>query len=232
MRFKLKHTLATRWFHWVNFPLLFIMIWSGMLIYWADDVYYIGKDPDHPIFHFFPDAFYAKMDFAHRLSEGMAWHFFFMWLFAINGFLYVGYTLLSGEWRALVPDRKCWAQAFAVVLHDLHLRKELPPQGKFNAAQRISYTGIVCLGFLSLVTGLAIYKPVQVAPLTNLLGGYYWARTEHFVLTLSYLAFFVVHVSQVVKAGWNNFRSMVVGYEAMPAGAPTGARELEHPPLD
>jgi thiosulfate reductase cytochrome b subunit len=155
-----------------------------------------------------------------------------MWLFAINGFLYVGYTLLSGEWRALVPDRKCWAQAFAVVLHDLHLRKELPPQGKFNAAQRISYTGIVCLGFLSLVTGLAIYKPVQVAPLTNLLGGYYWARTEHFVLTLSYLAFFVVHVSQVVKAGWNNFRSMVVGYEAMPAGAPTGARELEHPPLD
>ena len=69
------------------------------------------------------------------------------------------------------------------------------------------------MGVGSLLTGLAIYKPVQFAWLTSLLGGYEWARFEHFWLTIGYVLFFLVHVAQVIKAGWNNFRAMVTGYE-------------------
>jgi len=67
------------------------------------------------------------------------------------------------------------------------------------------------------LTGLAIYKPIQVSWLTALFGTYELARLLHFVLTMGYLAFFVVHIAQVARAGWNNFRSMVMGYELVPA---------------
>ena len=69
------------------------------------------------------------------------------------------------------------------------------------------------MGLGSLITGVAIYKEVQFSWLTTLLGGYPAARVEHFALTMGYLLFFMVHVAQVIKAGWNNFRSMVTGYE-------------------
>jgi len=142
-------------------------------------------------------------------------HFFWGWFFAINGLLYVLYTLVSGEWRQLVPDRKSFREAWLVVLHDLHLRKEPPPQKKYNAAQKISYTAIVVMGFLSLATGLAIYKPVQMGWLRWLFGGYERARFFHFWLTVGYVAFFFVHVAQVIKTGWNNFRAMVIGVEVV-----------------
>ena len=69
------------------------------------------------------------------------------------------------------------------------------------------------MGAGSLLTGLAIYKPVQAASLTALLGGYPAARLEHFALTVGYVLFFVIHITQVVRAGWNNFRAMVIGAE-------------------
>ena len=68
------------------------------------------------------------------------------------------------------------------------------------------------MGAGSLLTGLALYKPTQLAWLTFLLGGYKMARLEHFVLTLGYLLFFAIHMDQVIHAGWNNFRGMVTGY--------------------
>ena len=104
-RLQEKHTLMTRWTHWVNFPVLAMMIWSGLLIYWANDVYSISLF-GVTLFHFFPDWFYNVLGLGHRLAEGMAWHFAVMWLFAVNGVLYVGYTVFSGEWRELVPDRR------------------------------------------------------------------------------------------------------------------------------
>ena len=149
----------------------------------------------------------------HRLAEGMAWHFTFMWFFAINGLLYVAYTFWSGEWRELVPNRHTFAEAWQVVLHDLGIRKQPLPRRKFNGAQRLAYTGVIAMGAGSLLTGLAIYKPVQLAWLTTLLGGYPLARLEHFVLAVGYVAFFVIHITQVIRAGWNNFRAMVIGVE-------------------
>ena len=210
-----KHPLAIRWFHWLNFPLLSVMIWSGLLIYWANDVYRIGIGR-FTLFAFFPESFYSRFNIDHRLAEGMGWHFTFMWLFAINGFLYVTYTTLSGEWRHLIPNRNSFREAWQVVLHDLHLSKTHPPRRKFNGAQQFAYTGIVLMGLGSLLTGLAIYKPTQLAWLTNVLGGYEWARWEHFCLTIGYVVFFLIHITQVVRAGWNNFRAMVIGYEVAP----------------
>src|SRR5438874_4119191 len=90
-RLERKHALAIRWFHWINFPLLAIMIWSGTLIYWANAVYI-------PL----PKPLWQALHIGYRLAEGMAFHFFFMWLFGINGLLYVIYTIVSGEWRLLV----------------------------------------------------------------------------------------------------------------------------------
>lgn len=209
-----KHPLALRWFHWVNFPLLSLMVWSGLLIYWANSVYRVGVG-DYTLFKFFPQGFYEALGVPFRLAEGMAWHFFLMWFFAANGLLYVLYTILSGEWRYLVPNRRSFREAVQVTLHDLHLSRYKPPQTKYNGAQRIAYTVVVLMGAGSLLTGLAIYKPVQFAWLTALLGGYAWARWEHFWLTVGYVLFFVIHVAQVVRAGWNNFRSMVTGFEVV-----------------
>ena len=75
-----KHPLAIRWFHWINFPLLGVMIWSGMLIYWANDIYRIGWG-DKTIIKFFPTPFYKALNIPFRLAEGMRLHFVFMWLF-------------------------------------------------------------------------------------------------------------------------------------------------------
>lgn len=212
LRLQHKHSFATRWTHWINFPILFAMIWSGLLIYWANDVYRVGFGR-LTLFHFFPDWIYNQLHLGHRLAEGMAVHFYFMWLFAINGLLYVAYTVLSGAWRDLVPDRRSFPQAIQVLLHDLGLRKTSLPAQKYNGAQKIVYSAIVLMGAGSLVTGLSIYRPTQLAWLTSLLGGYPAARFEHFCLTMGYLAFFAVHMVQVIRAGWNNFRSMLTGLE-------------------
>jgi thiosulfate reductase cytochrome b subunit len=212
LRLEKKHPRAIRWMHWVNAPVLTVMIWSGLLIYWANDVYRIGWG-NWTLFHFFPAGVYRALGVEHRLAEGMAWHFTFMWLFAVNGLWYVLYTALSGEWRYLVPNRRSFREAWQVLLHDLRLRKAEPPRRKFNGAQQFAYTGVILMGAGSLLTGLAIYKPVQLAWLTALLGGYEWARWGHFWLTVGYVLFFLVHITQVVRAGWNNFRAMVTGYE-------------------
>jgi thiosulfate reductase cytochrome b subunit len=211
-RLERKHALATRIFHWANVPILAVMIWSGVLIYWANRVYRIrlGRIT---LVQFFPEWFYRAFRIDHRLAEGMAWHFTFMWFFALNGLLYVAYTALSGEWRHLVPDRHTFGEAWQVVLHDLGLSQRPLPRRKFNGAQRLAYTGVIAMGAGSLLTGLAIYKPVQVAWLTALLGGYQAARLEHFALTVGYVLFFIIHIAQVIRAGWNNFRAMVIGVE-------------------
>jgi len=241
VRLEKKHPLAIRWFHWVNFPVLMIMMWSGLLIYWANDVYRIGWG-DIAYVQFFSDSFYERFHIGHRLAEGMAWHFAFMWVFAINGLLYVLYTAISGEWRHLLPGRSTLKEAWQVVLHDLKIRKLPLPRRKFNGAQRIAYTSVIVMGFGSLVTGLAIYKPIQLAWISSPLGqlgaatgfnatGYEMARFLHFWLTIGFCMFFLIHVLQVVRAGWNNFRAMVTGYEIVRDAPAPIETESEGAPL-
>lgn len=215
-RLEYKHLLAIRWLHWVNFPLLAMMIWSGMLIYWANPVYsiWIGS---YELFSFFPAWFNDALGIPYRLAEGLQLHFFFMWLFAANGLAYVVYLAISGEWRALLPVPSSLKRAARVALHDAHIVREKPPQGKYNDAQRIAYTSVIVMGSLSILSGLAIYKPTQLAWLTALFGGYGWARWLHFWLTILFVFFFAVHVIQVVLAGWRNFQSMITGREIVEA---------------
>ena len=201
------------------------MIWSGLLIYWANDVYKI-RIGGTTYFQFFPESFYRTLHITHRLAEGMAFHFAFMWLFFGNGLLYVLYTAISGEWRELLPDRHSFKEAWQVLLHDLHIRRTAPPQKKYNGAQRIAYTAIIVMGFGSLLTGLAIYKPVQLYWLCALFGGYDTARVIHFILTIGYCLFFIIHIVQVILAGWDNFRSMIAGFAVVKdPGAPQGPVE-------
>ena len=84
-----KHPLAIRWFHWVNFPVLTIMIWSGLLIYWANGVYKISIG-NTTIIKFFPDGFYKALKVPFQLAKGMNFHFAFAWLLSSMDF----YTLL------------------------------------------------------------------------------------------------------------------------------------------
>jgi thiosulfate reductase cytochrome b subunit len=207
-----KHPLAIRWFHWLNFPLIFMMIWSGMLIYWANGVYKIQVG-DTLLFKFFPKGFYDFFGLSGQLAKGMAWHFATMWLFTINGILYVIYTQFSGEWRFLLPQKNSWKEFGTVILHDLGIKKEVPKVQKYNAAQRIIYTAVIIMGFWSIITGWAIFRPVQLSWLTFLCGGYKAARFEHFTITIGFLLFFLLHLIQVIRAGWKNFLSMITGFE-------------------
>lgn len=229
IRLDRKHPLAIRWMHWINFPVLGLMIWSGLLIYWGDSVppyqhahqvYRIGIG-HWTLLRFFPDWFWKFLNAPYQLTTGMGYHFLFMWIFAINGIAYVLYLALSGEWRLLVPERRSVRDAIQVTLVDLHVRKGLPAQKKYNGAQRIAYSAVILMGLGSLITGLAIYKPAQAHWLTSALGGYEMARWFHFWLTMGFCAFFLVHIVQVALAGWNNFRSMVSGYEIVPIDRPS-----------
>jgi thiosulfate reductase cytochrome b subunit len=232
-----KHPLAIRWFHWINFPVLFVMIWSGMLIYWANAAFHL-RIFGHDLFHFFPDSWWSPhapswvpnflvtmgeddngnpqrylWSTDARLAEGMGWHFMFAWFFTINGLLYVSYLAFSGEWRKIVPKPRAFIESIQVVLVDLHLSKKKLPVRKYNAAQQIAYTGVIIMGALMVLTGISIYKPSEQSWLTHLFGGYTIARFIHFWTTMGFLAFFLVHVGQVIKTGWNNFRGMITGYE-------------------
>jgi thiosulfate reductase cytochrome b subunit len=209
-----KHPLAIRWFHWLNFPLIFMMIWSGMLIYWANGVYKIQVG-DTLLFRFFPKGFYDFFGLSGQLAKGMAWHFATMWLFTINGILYVLYTFFSGEWRFILPTKSSFKEFWQVILYDLGISKVIPPQDKYNAAQRIVYTLVVIMGFGTILTGWAIFRPVQLSWLTTICGGYEAARLEHFTLTITFMLFFIVHILQVIKAGWQNFLSMITGFEIL-----------------
>ncbi|MHB8635458.1 MAG: cytochrome b/b6 domain-containing protein [Fimbriimonadaceae bacterium] len=231
-----KHPLAIRWFHWINFPVMSIMVWSGLLIFWANRdgvITRFGKPVfpewffDPPVPKWFPalpkwlpgglqfDVVDHKRVFYsldQRLAEGQGWHFTIMWLFAINGCAYVLYLALSGEWRTIVPRLSSFKGAMLVALSDLHLVAAPKEDGKYNDAQKIAYTGVIFLGLVMLLSGFAIYKPTQAFWLTAIFGGYVMARWFHFWTTMLLCLFFLVHVAQVARAGWNNFRGMVTGH--------------------
>jgi thiosulfate reductase cytochrome b subunit len=180
-----------------------LMIWSGILIYWANDVY-----PG-----FFPEAFYKAFRINHRLAEGMAIHFTLGWILVFIGFSYLSMMFLSGHWRELFPDRNAVRKLIPTLLAEVGLRPHLHHDGKFNPAQRFAYTGFILLAILEVLSGFALYKPVQLRWIATMLGGHEAVHAIHFACMIAIVLFFFVHVIQVARAGWNNFRSMVAGFE-------------------
>lgn len=223
---ELKHPLAIRWTHWINFPLMILMTWSGLLLYWENNNFRIGFG-NFTLLPLFPASFYEALHLTSRNSEGLAWHLSFMWLFFANWLFYLGYLGISGQWKHVSPSKSSLGNAVKVVLHSLGFKKVKPAQKKYNDAQKIAYSAVAIMGVLMIVTGFALWKPDQLGWLAAPFGGVVIAKEIHFWLTIAFFVYFVIHVIQVIRAGWNNFRSMVIGVELVPSGVVAEASDTD-----
>ncbi|MEO5510395.1 MAG: cytochrome b/b6 domain-containing protein, partial [Longimicrobiales bacterium] len=145
------------------------------------------------------------------LAGARNWHFAMMWVLVVNGLIYLGFVYLHGEWRDLVPRRGDLRDSWEMIKFYLFVRKRHPHQGKHNALQKGAYFALPLLGTAAVLSGLAIWKPVQLAILTNLLGGYVWARYWHFMTMTAIIALSVVHIFMVFAVDPYSLRSIVTG---------------------
>jgi thiosulfate reductase cytochrome b subunit len=177
------HPLFVRVSHWVNAFVMLVMILSGWRIYNASPL--------------FPFRFPREFTLGGWLAGAIAWHFAAMWLLVGNGIFYLVYSLLSGHFRRdflPISPRLAWC--------DLRLasRGRLPHvPGRYNALERLIYIGVVLVSILAVVSGLAIWKPVQFQDLTALMGGYESARLVHFFTMVGLMLFLIVHVTLAMR---------------------------------
>jgi len=192
---KVIHPLIVRVTHWVNAGAMITMIMSGWQIYNAS-----------PIFPFrFPEA----LTIGGWLGGAIQWHFAAMWVLMLNGFGYLCYGVLS---RRFI--RKLWPITLRALATDLSdaLRGRLAhgDLDVYNAVQKLLYGGVILAGILAVLSGLAIWKPVQLKWLTAAFGDFDTARIVHFAAMAAITAFLLVHVAMalIVPA---SLRAMVRG---------------------
>ena len=189
------HPVWVRITHWINAVALFVMITSGWRVYNAS-----------PLFTFeFPQA----ISLGDGLADALLWHFAAMWLFVVNGVVYVTLGLVTGRFRRkLLPVRP------GEVVHDLRaaLTGKLSHDdlSVYNAVQRLLYIGVILAGVLVVLSGLSIWKPVQVQELTAVFGGYDAARYVHFVAMAAIAAFLVIHITLAILVP-KSLRAMILG---------------------
>ena len=205
-----RHHGIVRLAHWLNAIVLVGMIASGLQIYGAFSHFGPRGEP-------YPNPFDGRSLPAWSrlggwLAGGLNWHFALAWPFVITGLVYLGFLAWTGEWRALLFRPRDVGPAIQMQLYYLRLRPTHPPQGKHNALQKGAYTFIVVLGALSVLTGFAIYKPVQLAWLTALFGGYELARYWHFWAVWIFVGFTLLHVALVFLVDPASLRAMVTGW--------------------
>ena len=207
-----RHHWIVRLTHWVNTVVLVGMMATGLQIYGAFPHFgmrgssSLGPNPfnGHAVPHW--------MTMGGWLAGALNLHFFLMWPLVINGLIYLVYLLVSGEARTLAFRPRDIPRAAQMQLYYLRLRREHPPQGKHNALQKGAYSFIVTLGIVSVLSGLAIWKPIQLGFLTALFGGYEWARYWHFVAVWLFAAFILVHVVLVFVVDPASLRGMITGW--------------------
>jgi thiosulfate reductase cytochrome b subunit len=164
--------------HWIGAAAVICMILSGWAIY--------NASPSLPF------TFPRWMTLGGWLAAGIAWHLSAMWVLFADGVAYLSYGILSGHFRRDI--RPVGPKA---VLHDLgealsfRLGHRL---GVYNAVQRLLYTGVIVVICFSVVTGLSIWKPVQLGWLTALFGGYPLARHIHLAMMCLIVGFLVIHL--------------------------------------
>ena len=150
------------------------------------------------------------------LEGGRRWHFFFAWLFALNGLLYLVYNSANGHLRKFLFTPKDVARVPAMVLYYLRIRKESPQQEDYNPLQKLAYTSVfVVLTPLIMLSGMAMSPQLDTAFhwLPAMFGGRQSARSIHFILTFLFVGFTFGHVFMVLATGViNNMRSMVSGW--------------------
>ena len=198
--------------HWVNTLALAGMIASGLQIYGAYPHFGLRGTRLGVPNPFYNHAFPHWARLGGWLAGGLNWHFFLMWVLVFNGLLYLAYLVASGELGALAFRPRDIPRTVQMRLYYLRLRREHPPQGKHNALQKAAYSFIVLLGVLSVLSGLAVWKPVELGWLTSLFGGYEWARYWHFVAVWVFTAFTLVHVALVFLVDPASLRAMITGW--------------------
>ena len=189
------HPLWVRITHWINALAMIVMIGSGWEIYNAS-----------PLFAF---AFPPAITLGRWLAGGLLLHFAAMWILVVNGLVYLILGIVTGRFR-----RKLFPIRVAAVLTDTRAalagRLSYADLSVYNAVQRLFYLGILLIGVVVVLSGVAIWKPVQFQELTALLGGYDTARYVHFFAMAAIVAFLAIHVIMALIVP-KTLRAMIIG---------------------
>jgi thiosulfate reductase cytochrome b subunit len=203
------HPLAVRVMHWTNAVAMLVMITSGWGIY-DDDVIIRGL------------TFNEYLRLGDWAAWSLNWHFAGMWLLIINGLCYLIYGVVTGRLRErLLPIRL--RDVIETVRDTLRLKIEHNDLTTYNAVQKILYIVVILAGISQVVTGLAVWKPVQFSGLVSLLGGFQYARYIHFAGMVVIVGFLVVHVVLAVLVP-QTIKAMLFGG---PRVGPSGHNEPE-----
>jgi len=214
------HPGVIRITHWVNFFALGIMVASGLRIYDASPV--------------FPFSIPPPFTLGGWLAGARQWHFFAMWLFAANGAVWVLFNLASRHGRETTlfrPGRDARG-VLPMMAYYLRIRKDHPRGGKYNALQKLAYSTVPVIAALAVLTGVAIYWPVQAKTVTAVFGGYDTARIWHFACMAALVFFFGGHLVMVAIAGWGNFFSIFTGWRRLSPDATGEIHTSEVPARD
>ena len=189
------HPAWVRVTHWTNAFAMLLMIGSGWQVYNASPL--------------FPFTFPEQITLGEWLGGALQWHFAAMWLLAVNGLVYVTLGLVSGRFR-----RKLLPITPSGVLHDaraaLTFQLSHEDLSVYNSVQRLLYAGIIVVAIFIVLSGLSIWKPVQLQWLTALFGGYDAARYVHFFCMAAIVGFLVVHILLALLVP-KSLRAMVTG---------------------
>ena len=189
------HPIWVRITHWINALAMLVMIGSGWEIYNAS-----------PLFGF---TFPKSITLGGWLAGALLWHFAAMWVLAINGVVYLILGLVTGRFR-----RKLWPIRRNELAADfkaaLTFKLSHADLSVYNSVQRLLYLGVILAGVVIVLSGLAIWKPVQLQELTALFGGYEAARYVHFFAMAAIVGFLVVHVLLAIIVP-RSLRAILIG---------------------
>jgi thiosulfate reductase cytochrome b subunit len=196
------HPLWVRITHWVNVVAMLLMIMSGWQIYNASPLFLVPSALDP--FRFPPDITIGGW-----LAGALLWHFAAMWLLVVNGIIYVTLGILTGRFRRkLFPIRPTdVARDLAAALT---FRLSHADLSVYNAVQRLLYLGVIAAGLVAVLSGLSIWKPVQLQEITAVFGGYDAARYVHYFAMAAIVGFLLVHITLAILLP-KSLRAMIVG---------------------
>jgi Ni/Fe-hydrogenase b-type cytochrome subunit len=223
-----NHHPIVRLTHWVNVVALTIMVGSGLRIFNAYPAF-ARRGETFCCYPFEHKPIPKVLTFGGWLGGARNWHFAMMWLLVVNGLIYLAFIYLHGEWRDVVPRKSFARDSIAMLSYYLFIRKRHPVQGKYNALQRGTYFIMPILGVVTVVSGIAIWKPVQLQWLTDLMGGYVWARYWHFLSMVLLVALSAIHIFMVLTVDPYALRSITIGgYNPSKSPEARNARPFYH----
>ena len=209
-----EHPWAVRFCHWVNTVALFVMVGSGLQIFRAFPSFG-AKIPEKDLLDW-PKAFAI----GGWLGGALQWHLTFMWIYIATGVFYGLYQIFSGNFRQVLFLPRDRRGVWPMTRHYFFFGAKPAAVETYNPLQKLAYSSAIVLAVLSVLTGFAVWKPVQFSWLAWLMGGFHLARVWHFAVMWAILLFLFGHLVMVVLHGWNNFVSMLTGWKKNPEYTP------------